>query len=509
MISNTTRIGAGPEGSRRSTGPWLAGALTLVASAATSWDAAAQDTSELGRLIFEPVLLSAARASPIDLEDRPSTPDTEALASSVTVHLGAIESLRQADERDPALVDELGLLAVAYQSLDRYEEALEALDEAISLTRRASGRNNVDQIPLQEQKIPSYLALGDTDSVDDTEELIYSLKERSLSAGSREMYYATINLADWYTTAYYRENFAAGNRTLQRQRGVIPRVQRCISIPGSSPGQESSGCLENPIFTGEIKDVYDQDINDVRLRKIDRLYGSYQNALKDSGYVQLDIIMDLAKRIARLSYATKQEMDFERDNYHYDPNYDGSREQAYRNSSVRMDESYLTGEKALKYAIEFPSSVASFRPEALAALLLDLGDWRLAYGKAAAAEEAYAEAYRTLLEAGFTAENVDLALRSDLPIQIPLFATHLYTRRSNGMSDDAELRFRGYVDVGYTVDNLGNAADLEFLGRSSEDSPIIERLLESQFKSIKFRPVLRGGELTGPGRIEARYYYSY
>lgn len=468
----------------------------------------AEEASELGKLIFEPVLLSSATAAPIDLNRSP-TIDRQALSKAILQYRGAIESLKRARSSNSELVAQLGLIAVAYQGLDRHEEAVEALEEAISLTVQDGGRNNLEQIPLQEQKLPSYRALEDIDAVDDTEELIYSLKEKTFSPGSREMYYATINLADWNTTAYYKENYGAGHKFLKRQRAVIPRVQRCIRIPGTSPGEGASECQANPIFTGDIKDVSEQDINDARLRKIDRLYADYQKALLDGGNVQLDTLVDIARRVARLAFATKQEMDFERDNYTYDPNYDGSREQAIRNSSQRMDESYLTGEKALKYAINLPRSFTGFRPEALAAAFLDLGDWHLAYGKAAAAEEAYGEAYQVLLDAGFSSENIDRGLATDMPIQIPVFATHLYTRRSTGVRADAELVFRGYIDLSYTVDALGNARDLRFIGRSSDDSSEIERLIELQLKSMKFRPVLSGGKLISPGQIEARYYYSY
>ena len=502
MDSKTTPIRTGLSDSRV-TAVGLIGALILLSDIGS-----AQEVSELSDLIFEPVPLSSATDFQASAEGS-SAADAEALLKSVDEYRRAIERLRRPGPPDPDLAEQLGLLAVAYQGLDRHEEALEALDEAISVTKQYGGRNNLDQIALQEQKLPSYRALGDIKSTDDTEDLIYSLKQKRFRAGSREMYYAAINLADWNTTAYYKENYGAGNRTLKRQRVVLPRTERCISVPGTSPGEGSSGCQQNPIFTGEIKDVFNDDINDARLRKIDRLYTNYQEALVDNGSVQLDIIVDLAKRVARLAYATKQEMDFERDNYVYDPHYDGSREQTVRNSPARMDESYLTGEKALKYAIDYPSKVAEFRPEALAASLLDLGDWHLAYGKVPAAEKAYEQAYRVLLDAGFSSESIDVALATDMPVKIPVFATHLYTRRSNGMSENAKLDFKGYLDLSYSVDGLGNAHDVEFLGRSSEDSAEIERLLVIQLKSMKFRPTLRGGELISPGRVEARYYYSY
>jgi tetratricopeptide (TPR) repeat protein len=501
MASITTRIGTILR-AVGSTTAGLIGALILHSDIGT-----AQEAPALSNLIFEPVLLSSAIDSPIDLEG-PSASDSEALSNVISQQLAAIEPLRKAGASDPKLIEQLGMLAVTYQMLDLHEEALKTLEEAISLTAENHGRRNLEQIPLQEQKIPSYLALDDIVSIDDTEELIYSLYQHHFEPGDRQMYYATINLADWNATAYYKENYGAGSRGLKRQRSVLTRTQRCISIPRSGPVEGSSGCEPMAILNGDIKEVANQDINDERLRKIDRLYANYQKTIAKGGNAQLDVVVDIAKRIAQLAYVTKQEMDFERDNPIYDPNYEGSREQAARNSPARMDESYDSGKEALKYAITVLGSVEGVRPEALAAALLDLGDWHLAYGKAAAAEEAYGEARRVLLDAGFSSENIDLALATEMPPPIPIFATRLYSRRSTGTSASAELDFRGYVDLGYTIDRLGNASNVRILGSSTESSRIAA-LIERQLRSTKFRPVLSGGKLLSPGLIEARYYFSY
>jgi tetratricopeptide (TPR) repeat protein len=490
-----------------STALGIFGALIFFTNVGT-----AQELSALSNLIFEPVRLSAAIDSPIELGG-PSESDRQALSNAISQHLAVTEPLRNSGSSDPKLIERLGQLAVAYQILNRHQEALETLEEAIGLTVENGGRRNLEQIPLQEQKIPSYLALDDIRGVDSTEEFIYSLHLRSLEPGDRQMYIATMNLADWNTAAYYRENYAAGSRALKRQGAVVARTQRCISLPGAvaAPGsvEDEDGCQAIPIFDGTIKNVSKQDIIDDRLRKIDRLYASYQRAVSNTGNAQLDVVVDIAKRVAQLAFATKQEMDFERDNSIYDPNYDGSREQAARNSPARMNESYESGEDALNYSITVLRSVEGVRPEVLAAALLDLGDWHLAYGKTAAAEKAYGEARQVLLDAGFSSANIDLALATEMPVQIPVFATHLYSRRSTGVGPNAELDFRGYVDLSYSIDSLGNASNVQILGRSAEDTARIETLIARQLKSMKFRPVLRGGQLVGLGPIEARYYYSY
>ena len=80
---------------------------------------------------------------------------------------------------------------------------------------------------------------------------------------------------------------------------------------------------------------------------------------------------------------------------------------------------------------------------------------------------------------------------------------------SAGIGPTAALDYKGYVDIAFYVDELGNGVDLEFLGNAGADTERIESMIEIQFRSIKFRPVLRDGELRRSGRYELRYNYSY
>jgi hypothetical protein len=174
-----------------------------------------------------------------------------------------------------------------------------------------------------------------------------------------------------------------------------------------------------------------------------------------------------------------------------------------------MDASFKSGRDALLYVVTVLRSIAGVRPEAISAAQLDLGDWYLSYGKTGAAVKAYRSAYQTLIDAGFSSEKVDVALAVEMPPRIPLFATHLYTRRSMGLSADAQLEIRGHIDVSYIVDNTGNAHEIRFLDSSTEHSDTLEKMLELQLRSMKFRPELAGGQLRSPGEVDVRYYYSY
>ncbi|MGD8323212.1 MAG: hypothetical protein PVF50_02520 [Gammaproteobacteria bacterium] len=485
-------------------GPRIGGRLArllLIANFCCVGISAAQQAADISDIVFQPVLLDLVRGAEIEMGGL-SERDRQALLDAIDDYVAAITPLRDAGSSSPELIGRLAALGLTYQRLGRHEQAIDTLAEAIELTVVNGGRNNLEQIPLLEQQIPSFLALDDISSIDDTEDFIYELNSAAYGAGSPEMYEATIALADWNTAAYFIENYRSslGGKFRRIRTGVPVRLERAL--------RDTAGGT-NPIFSGAIKGVDTQALVDVRMRRIDRLYKAYQDAMSESGNVRSDIVIDIAKRIARLAHLIKQEMDFERDNYSYDPNYEGSPEQALRTSAVRMDNSYDTGRSALEYLLDILNSAPDLPPAVIASAQLDLADWHLVYGKARAAERLYEESYELLLDAGIAGADIDRALAPDMPPMIPLFATHLYSKQSAGLQADARLAYNGYVDIAYKVDELGNGVDLEFLGSSGEDTDRIEALIESQFKSIKFRPVLRGGELRGSGLIEARYYYAF
>lgn len=466
----------------------------LSFSAALSSPALAQTEADIANLIFVPVQLEAA--SDAVPESGLPADERRAVEDSIAEYQDTIAALRQNFAPNQEVIRQLGLLGLALQALKRHDEAISVLREAVSLAQA----NSTEQIPLLEQLIPSYLARNDMSSVDELEDGIYAIYREHFSPDDREMFFATVNLADWNLSAYYRDNY--GPRGMRIQRSTTNEIVRQTGITEGDPNMIAIG-------NGTIKQLDDSDITDARVRRISQLYQDYQEALIATGNVQLAALLEIAKRTASIAFITKQEMDFERNANIAVPNYEGSRVQAARNSAERLEESYVSGRDALEYAVSTIESVQGVPKEAMATALLDLADWHLAYGKTQPARETYRRATESLLDAGFTAENIDKALVRDIPPQIPVFATHLYTRRSAGSRADQDLNIRGYIDLSFDIDDIGNASDLEITNRSAGTPSQIERLIEVQFRTMRFRPILRNGELVSPGNINLRYYYAY
>jgi hypothetical protein len=341
------------------------------------------------------------------------------------------------------------------------------------------------------------------------------------------MVYATFDLAHWYITTFFRSNFQSTNQKLEMIDDMIPRSPRATA--GQAQNQDMiESFLANPnqiqfdnIVNGNIREINPRDIEHPLLLKVGAMYEDLQNNIYADEQPNIGSIVQTARRIAELSFITKQEMDIERQGFNYNVGYVGSRHQEYRNSQQRLDRSYDSGKNALQYIVTLLKN-AEARPGFLASALVELGDWHLAYGKIAAADASYKEAYNVMETMGISTEDADQAFNSPIPHQIPRMATHIFTRRSAGVSNDVELNYQGYFDVSFSIDSQGNAENITFLANSRDDSEVqdeddqeqdsasrIQNLIAYSLNIAKFRPYFNNQNLVSPGQFNLRYYYAH
>ena len=280
-------------------------------------DCLAQDAAELGNLIFTPVLLATAEDYPLPRESG-SGGDTAAQSSLIDAQVAAVERLRETRRPDAEIIEQLGSLAVSYQDLNRHEDALRTLEDAISIARRKYGRNSLEQVPLIEQQIPSYFALDDVDSIEAAERRVYALKARHFAPGSREIFAATVDLANWLTSAYFRENFSPSSKLEPGSGDTGRRVRTCSSrhdpILTGNPScftlelyrQMAELLSKDKVFSApsglfrraEIGAPY---VDQSRLRDIEALLTGFQHDWLERESHELDVAIDLSKRIAQLA----------------------------------------------------------------------------------------------------------------------------------------------------------------------------------------------------------------
>lgn len=469
---------------------------------------------ELANLFFTPVPLDQSDLITLN-SGGASESDKRSAAEAIPRFQSEISAMEAANRNDPELITQLNTLGVAQQTVDHHEEAIATFTKSAAIAVDIYGEESLQQAPMLEQSILSHLKLNNLSEITEIEEFLYELRSEQFAADSPEMYSAMTNLANWYTSAYFKEGYFSQNPGFIPRVTSSQRVTRQVGVgaggaqnDGSDSNIGNRGNLLEAIANGNVRDVSINDVIDLRLRKLEKLYEEYQASY--SSNTTLNMVVDVARRIARLSYHAEQEMDFEREQNMFDPNYNNSREEALRNSDQRRDESYAVGKVALEYVSNLIQSAEGVGAEQAALALFDLADWELAYGRVEAAREAYQAAYQILRDEGFNDASIDAALTPVAPVAIPRVGAFPATQQtSGGMGLIAYPNYLGYIDISFSIDELGNSSDMIILGSSENDNSRIQDILKSQIKLIKFRPLLRAGELVPLESIEYRYYYSY
>ena len=505
--------------------------MTVFATASYS-----QALFDPSNLIFE-ITLATDNSVEISNTDGANREGNIALFESIRLYQDSINNiqLRTNDPYNYELLEEFTSLGDAYKSLGEHETAINNYDSAIQITKIQGGLFNLDQLPLLVKIIQSYLALGDIDNATLWHEYSHYLHLENYDAADPEMVKATFALTQWYIANFFRSNFQSPGQNLQMIDDMLSRQPRLTaglaeeqSIMQSFLTNPNQTQFEN-ILNGNIRDINPRDIEHPLLLKVGSIYEDLQNNIYAAEQPDIGSIVQTARRIAELSFITKQEMDFERQNPNFNINYINTREQAYRNSQQRLDRSYDSGRNALQYIVTLLKNVQA-RPQFIASALVELGDWHLAYGKIPAAEDSYQEAYAVMEEdMGLSTALADQAFNGPIPHQIPRMATHMFTRRSAGVSNDVALSYLGYFDVSFSIDGQGNADEIVFVARSldalnnnnqepededeknaaEDEAKRIQSIIESTIKLAKFRPYFNDQALLSPGQINLRYYYAY
>ncbi|MDC1435633.1 hypothetical protein N8303_00050 [Gammaproteobacteria bacterium] len=484
----------------------------IIVASLVSTSTSAQNI-ELANLFFTPVPLDQADLITLNAGGLAEV-DRQSAADAIPRFQAEISALEEANSNDPELITQLNTLGLAQQTIDQHEDAIATFDKAAAIAVNIYGEDSLQQAPMLEQSILSHLKLNNISEITNIEEFLYELRSEQYAADSAEMYSAMTNLANWYISSYFKEGYLSQNIGFIPRLTSAQRVSRQVGVggAGASDGSDnninSRGNLLEAIASGNVRDVNINDVIDLRLRKLENLYEDYQDSY--SGNTTLTMVVDVARRIARLSYHAKQEMDYEREGNVFDPIYNGSREEAVRNSDQRRDESYDVGKIALEYASNLVQSAEGVGAEQVALALFDLADWELAYGRVETAKEAYQATYQVFRDEGFSDASIDAAFNIGVPVAVPRIGAFPATQQTSGsLGLIQNPNYSGYIDVSFSIDELGNTNDIAIIGSSENENGRIQAILESQIKLTKFRPLLRAGELISQEPIEYRYYYSY
>ena len=103
---------------------------------------------------------------------------------------------------DDGLVEELAALGRLQQEQGDHLAAIETLDRAIHINRINAGLYTLEQIPVVEQLIQSYMALGDWEQADIYNNYLFHVQQKAFGDNDPRLILVLDRLATWYIQAF-------------------------------------------------------------------------------------------------------------------------------------------------------------------------------------------------------------------------------------------------------------------------------------------------------------------
>src|SRR5690606_12528296 len=123
--------------------------------------------------------------------------------------------------------------------------------------------------------------------------------------------------------------------------------------------------------------------------------------------------------------------------------------------------------------------------------------------------QAYARAWQILDEAGLDQNQIDAVFSPAPLVPVPGFVIHPFSRELYGIAPDAQLDYRGYMDLSLEVDRFGSIRGPRIDAASPEAPQSLRSALLDFLRDGRFRPAIRDGETVSRDDLKVRYYYSY
>ncbi len=356
------------------------------------------------------------------------------------------------------LTEGLAAIGLLHQQQNNHAAAIDAFSRAMHLNRIHFGLDSLQQVPLIEALVRSYLADSKWAEADDFQAYLFYVQNKAYGPGDPRMVSVLLNLAHWNLTVFnagYGE--ALGIRLLNSYRLFAAATQ----------------------------------IVRVHFGRMDE---RYVNALKDmagSAYL-VSRNQKLIEAAGRPEYRDFQSM---------------------YNDEVRKIQpinagGYREGEVALLSIADYYGEDPAKAYEQAQALA-QLGDWYLLFDRGRTAAEQYRHAY-TLVTALPDAEEKIQELFGGI-VPLPSFSEGVEALPSfldEPVGQTAQMQ-SGYADVSLDVNTYGAASNVEILTEENESNALAHSLLRRNVRTSMFRPRIEGGEPVTSSANRLRYYYRY
>jgi tetratricopeptide (TPR) repeat protein len=419
------------------------------------------------------------------------------------------------------LREQYDALGTLLQRDGQHEEAIKVFDSAMHIDRVNGGLYTLDQIPIVEKLIVSHDALGNWSDVNDLHGYLFYIQQRSYDEGDPRLLVAMEEWADWNVSSYLEEgpryndapNFRAGATlstsqmeyvAVQQRDGsfaYIPRSQLTMPLRG--------GSMLDPAFSS-MYGVDAERVIDERLRTARDYYDKIVEAQEENAE-QADpgTEVRVQHKLANVAFAVKQQIAGLETVGTNGSMFTNRVMQPQSRPPLAVTRGYSDNRDALIAIAEALEHDASASTIDKAQAWISVGDWHIGYDYGARGAEAYRKAWDILAASGMDSAAINEVFMPDLLIPVPAFATHPYSRAVQGFAADADIAWKGYMDLTLNVNRYGDVSGAKVESASADTPQVVRRELLRYVRNTKVRPSLVDGEPVRRENVKLRYYYTY
>ncbi len=358
---------------------------------------------------------------------------------------------------DGNLVEELSSLGKLQQQQGEHLAAIETFDRAIHVNRINSGLYTLEQAPVVEQLIQSYMALGDWAQADTYNRYLYHVQQKAFGSDDPRLIPVLDRMATWNIQAFsvgYGEFLGIRLREAQIMFNAAARMVG------------------------------------VHFGKSDERFVTYQRNIANSAYL-VSRNPALISEIERPEYRNTQQVLAQRLN-------EQRRVQA---------PGFRTGERALAEIVQLYQE-QDYEAYALAEAITNLADWYLMFDRRRGALENYELAWQ-ILQAEENGEELIQHLFGKVA-SLPAFSASIETPAAfyDASEESAALKF-DFADLMFDVSDNGLVRNVKSVSEETDANKAQLSKLRISIRSSRFRPLIVDGKPQRSNGNLFRYRYWY
>ena len=377
------------------------------------------------------------------------------LQQTINNYLASIESM-QAEHGvyHDRIGEELISLGLAYRSLGKYNEAIDAFNRSLHINRINQGLHNENMLSILELIIETNTRFSDWEALDKNYSYLYWVNQRILGEFNTELLPVIDRLGRWHLNAYEL---------------------------GSDPIPFKHLLIAEDLFNDAVK-IIETNYGEYDLRQINALYGiamtNYKIAIHATTSLDFSEVRTSTRSVGRLE-AMLEEQDARQE---------------------LISDGYRGGKESIQRIIEIYEHNPELPTDAHAIALIHLGDWYMLFNRRITAAETYAQANAKLLAGGMQQKDIDLLFNK--PRSLPALSLPIEYDESRQTGAEAN-----YVIARFDVSKSGRAVNIEILEAHPAENVYLMRRAKNTIRSARFRPRIENGQPVASAGVNVKYVF--